>query len=316
MASAPKTRTTVAGGNDIAGTPSFWCVPCFLPMLYLVLATDAEYTKAKEFFIMSIKLMSAIFETEFRDLPYTKDGEDRKAKASTAKLLLLAIADHANDYGESAYPGYDKLEIKTALSRQGIADTLEALKQNGLVVIAEEKSRLNTNDYSINIMAFPKMSESSHLTNASQATLPAGVKPLDLNHPLTTTKPPIVLSEEEIQQVNSKVDAIIAGGQNPNNWKGRETFQPNDYPLVDWYHKVTGQDCPKSKQKDWHKAVQLWYTNNLTVKDLQAAYDMDIKWRGVFTSPNQLTDKAIALKAQPRKPDELQRNSMIRTIGQ
>jgi len=105
-------------------------------------------------------------------------------------------------------------------------------------------------------------------------------------------------------------------GKELQSWKGRETFQPNDYPLVDWYHKVTGQDCPKSKQKDWHKAVQLWYTNNLTVKDLQAAYDMDIKWRGVFTSPNQLTDKAIALKAQPRKPEELQRNSMIRTIGQ
>ena len=47
--------------------------------------------------------------------------------------------------------------------------------------------------------------------------------------------------------------------------------------------------------------------NNLTVTDLQAAYDMDIKWRGVFISPNQLTDKAIALKAQKQsthKTDE------------
>lgn len=139
---------------------------------------------------MSIKLMSAIFETEFRDLPYTKDGEVRKAKASTAKLLLLAIADHANDYGESAYPGYDKLETKTALSRQGIADTLIALKQNGLLLISDKPSRLGTNDYSINIDSFPGKYESSHLTSVSQATLPAGVKPLDLNHQLTIKDKP------------------------------------------------------------------------------------------------------------------------------
>ena len=119
---------------------------------------------------MSIKLMSAIFETEFWDLEYTKDGEERKAKASTCKLLLLAIADHANDYGESAYPGYDKLEIKTALSRQGIADTICALVNNGILTIKDEPSKLGTNDYVINIESFPKMTESSHLTSTSQAT--------------------------------------------------------------------------------------------------------------------------------------------------
>lgn len=137
---------------------------------------------------MSIKLMSAIFETEMRDLEYIKDGEYRKAKASTAKLVLLALADHANDYGESSYPGYDRLEIKTALSRQGISDTLEALKHNGLLTVSVKSSRLGTNDYTINIRAFPPMfkeaetlpalvkpldsAESSHLTHVSQATRP------------------------------------------------------------------------------------------------------------------------------------------------
>jgi hypothetical protein len=139
---------------------------------------------------MSIKLMSAIFETEMADLLYTKDGQERKAKASTAKLVLLAIADHANDYGESSYPGYDKLEIKTALSRQGIADTLDALKFNGLLFVDVAKSRLNTNNYTINLDSFPFLKdESSHLTRTSQATGLEGVKPLDLNHPLTIIKP-------------------------------------------------------------------------------------------------------------------------------
>lgn len=154
---------------------------------------------------MSIKLMSAIFETEFRDLEYTKDGEERKAKASTCKLLLLAIADHANDYGESAYPGYDKLEIKTALSRQGIADTICALVNNGILTIKDEPSKLGTNDYVINIESFPKMTESSHLTSTSQATRLARVKPLDLNHQLTITKPIGSYEPQNIEQ------AIFAG---------------------------------------------------------------------------------------------------------
>ncbi len=145
---------------------------------------------------MSVKLMSAIFETEFFDLPYQKDGEERKAKASTCKLLLLAIADHANDYGESAYPGYERLTKKTALSRQGIADTLDALEQNGILKISERESRLHTNNYTITLSAFhclnvqePMMVESSHLTTTSQVTLQTFVKPLDSNHQLTINKP-------------------------------------------------------------------------------------------------------------------------------
>ena len=112
------------------------------------------------------------------------------------------------------------------------------------------------------------------------------------------------LSSKDYEQVNAKVDAMITNSARAD-WTGREAFRSDHYPLVDWYHKVTGQDCPMSKRKDWMKAVSLWSSNALTVADLQAAYDMDISWRGVFTSPNQLTDKAIALKAQKQaQPQE------------
>jgi len=73
---------------------------------------------------MSVKLMSAIFETEFRDL---QDSEGNTTKAATAKLVLLALADHANDEGEGAYPGLTKMELKTALSRPAIINTYDAL---------------------------------------------------------------------------------------------------------------------------------------------------------------------------------------------
>lgn len=136
--------------------------------------------------------MSAIFETEFRDL---HDEEGNTTKASTAKLVLLALADHANDDGEGAYPGLTKMELKTALSRQTIINTYGALKYNGIIYLAGISKR-NTNNYTINTRAFPKTNIDGQATllvkpldSTSQATLPELVKPLDPNHPLTIQEP-------------------------------------------------------------------------------------------------------------------------------
>ena len=153
--------------------------------------------------------MSAVFKAEINDLSYTKKEKTRIAKASTVKLLLLAYADCANDEGESAYPGFTLLEIKTALSRQGIADTIEACEQNSFLFPAG-KSKRRTNSYRINLELLqsrvksldssenPRVKpldqhESSHLTNTSQVARlnPSSNHPS--NHPLkesATPKPP------------------------------------------------------------------------------------------------------------------------------
>lgn len=141
---------------------------------------------------MSVRLMSLVFEADIPDLTYIKNYETHKSKASTAKLLLLAIADHANDEGESAYPGYTRLEKKTCLSRQGISDTLESLKQNNYLSISGGPSKLGTNNYTVNINTLVKpldYHQSSHLTTL--------VKPLDYNHQLTITEPSIKEEEEK-----------------------------------------------------------------------------------------------------------------------
>ncbi len=119
-----------------------------------------------------------------------------------------------------------------------------------------------------------------------------------LNNPHTTSTnhKASPLSEKDLQQANAMVDAIIANSG--KHWQGREIFQPDHLPLVDWYHEVTGQVCRKIVRNSWMRAVADWAANNLTPDDLQAAYDADIEWRGVFTSPMQLTEKAIALRAQ------------------
>ena len=120
---------------------------------------------------MSVTLMSFVFNANLKDLAYSKDGQPRVAKASTAKLVLLAYADHANDEGESTHPSYTRLERKTALSRQGISDTLEAITQNDLMQLVGV-SRRGTNDYKINIEKLQAL--------CTPIVFPEkGVKPLD-----------------------------------------------------------------------------------------------------------------------------------------
>ena len=151
---------------------------------------------------MSVKLMSAIFETEFRDL---QDNEGNTTKAATAKLVLLALADHANDEGESAYPSIDRLAKKTALSPQTIRNTFDALKHNGIVFLVGS-SKYMTNNYTINTKSFPCLNGNNDIfsplnplegsngyLNPSNGSLDP-LNPLDPNHHLTINKPSVGLS--------------------------------------------------------------------------------------------------------------------------
>lgn len=197
---------------------------------------------------MSIKLMSAIFETEFRDL---QDAEGNITKASTAKLVCLALADHANDEGEGAYPGLTKMERKTALSRQGIINVYDALKHNGIIYL-EGESRLGTNNYSINKNAFPHATDGSQptllvnpLDSGSQPTLPEVVNRVDLNHTLTIKEP-------------SLVDASLAS-QAPGKWKKlTEKTQQDRRDLLKTAEKIEAELGVKPDLKDnkWKRTVR------------------------------------------------------------
>lgn len=48
------------------------------------------------------------------------------------KLVLLALADHANDDGE-CYPSLRKIEAKTGLSKQGLINAIKRLMDLGLI---------------------------------------------------------------------------------------------------------------------------------------------------------------------------------------
>jgi hypothetical protein len=78
----------------------------------------------------------------------TDDG--RTVPDSTAKFVLLALADHASDEGEGAYPGVKRICKKTSMSSQTVCNALNALRHNGYTTYVG-KSKSDTNNYTINI---------------------------------------------------------------------------------------------------------------------------------------------------------------------
>lgn len=255
---------------------------------------------------MSIEIMSAIFETEFPgDFEYEKNGQKRTAKASTAKLLLLAIADHCNDDG-IAYPGLSRLEVKTALSRQGVLDTIKALKYNGILQVVGVKDKHKTNMYQLNLRFFkPTMKDMPQqvyggvvkpLDQGSQATLPAVVKPLGLNHHLTIIKP---LSKKDYQNADKQVLDII--GASDKAKKRTDTLLPEIYQeFARAFTDATGLQYITSQRKKWVGAFEDW--NNLGVKaeDVPLAVESLVGY--TITSPMSLTNTLNGIVAR-RKVD-------------
>lgn len=171
---------------------------------------------------MSVKLMSAIFETEFRDI---QDSEGNTTKAATAKLVLLALADHANDEGESAYPSVGRLAKKTALSSQTIRNTFDALRHNGIVTLAGT-SKYMTNNYTINTKSFPRLHgnqddfpplnpldpSNEYLDPSNESLHP--LNPLDPNHHLTIIESSFPLSIENAIAVDQPITQTMLDKEN------------------------------------------------------------------------------------------------------
>lgn len=77
---------------------------------------------------MSIKLMTAVWE--------------RQDLSSTHKLVLLALADWANDEG-LCWPSINRLADKTSMTGRGVQKTIRALEQMGFVRREEETGKGN-----------------------------------------------------------------------------------------------------------------------------------------------------------------------------
>jgi hypothetical protein len=253
--------------------------------------------------------MSAIFETEFRDI---EDAEGNKTKASTAKLVLLALADHANDAGEGAYPSLERLAKKTALTRHCIIETFDALKHNGLISY-QGVSRLGTSNYTVNPRCYPGADDGGNPrllaingvvisdNQGSNPGLPEGVISDNPNRTLITNKPPNAggLTELEHAQANAQVDAMIANSRK-KTYANRDKIPEPYLAYSDCYNRLTGQEPTKRVISQWLMEFSLWQAEGLSVNNIEAAYKHAMRPEGGFlvARPGSLTNTAVAMKSK------------------
>lgn len=201
-------------------------------------------------------------------------------------------------------------------SENTIQRVFASLEEKGLVVsIQPMKSRYDrTKYYRIDYTKLDGI-EDTKMTPIDDPNL---VSSLDESETTTEKTKDFSLSEEEIHQANAKVDYIIEANKQPDNYyQGRELIRENLLIYADWYNKVSGQVMTKRVQKDWWKTLDIWREEGLTLPDLQTAWDNRIAWRKNITSPSELTNDAVAIKAAGKaapKTDPKERATILRTL--
>lgn len=197
---------------------------------------------------MSVRLMSAVFEHPMPDLSIEKDGARKTIKASTVKLVLLALADCANDDGKGAYPSIDTLAKKTAIrSRTTLVDCLDALQEAGYISYAG-RSEYNTANYSLHMGALNSPASGLSPKAESPASAHAKVQPVEKKSPATVLKPSVNPSDKpsvkdggEAAPPEPEYVDVWEGEFNPPGIK-RKPPQPETKPMQIALATVMGYD--------------------------------------------------------------------------
>ena len=200
---------------------------------------------------MSVRIMSAVFENQ--------------ELTSTEKLIMLALADHANDEGKSIYPSQDTLARKTSLARPTINKHIQALVDKGyLRKIRYMEERSNVLELEIIVECLYK---------GCNGGLHPGVTEDDSNH-----------------HINHQLTI--------NNLI-------NEPDLFDSCQKIyeTKKGLPVTDGKSFALMVKEFQDQGVTVEDYAAAIeamDADPKYKG--TKPTSYKNWAIGYAREKRNP--------------
>jgi len=205
---------------------------------------------------MSIKLMSMVW-----DLPLR----------SNEKIVLLAIADHANDEG-FAYPGYDRLEKKCGISRATLAKTIKFLSFADLVTITQRAEIGVGKKSSLYQIIAPKSITPELIDKIAQArrkvqTLKSSVaelrkvQTLNANSSNTEQEPPVLTTSIESSVISAKknfkaptIDEVAQYCVDRKNKIDPCKFI-NYYEATNWFRG-------KTKIKNWKACVRTWEQNS------------------------------------------------------
>ena len=148
-------------------------------------------------------------------------------------MVLLAMADHANDQGESVYPSVARLAWKTGCSERHVQRAMTYLREKGILIKVAEPRYHRPTEYKID------MSRASR----KQAFAPQGVTP----------RSPI---ETGVTPASQRGDARVVSGVTPASQRGDAEVIRTISESSKNHHESSSQAKPEKPRKPTEN--QLW----------------------------------------------------------
>ncbi len=207
---------------------------------------------------MSIKIMASIFAMQ--------------GITSSKKLVLLSLADHANDEGHSVYPSIDRTAQRTGLTSRGVRKIVKELVNDGFLIPVVKSHGYHTNEYRIDAQKLSQFAAQAENANPEPRSLYAEVnpEPCAVNpEPHSINPEPRSAESSLIIKKHKDTDAKIASvkQQTPKN----QNHLPFRNSLIAFFVECTGISGPP---RDVKAANRLWTTPIYRIGEL---VDFDIQ---------------------------------------
>lgn len=192
---------------------------------------------------------------------------ERSRSKKNARLLLLAIADCANDEGRQAYPSMPKLQQKTGLSERSVTNLVAELEKLGELKVSRNAGPRGCNLYTVVMTpAESAPPQNLHPRKTRQAP-PQNLRPTPAKSAPGTIREP---SKEPSLKTHS-ADALPLTAFADSDAKRPRRPNPPDDPaknpaFMDWYRTYPRAAARPDAYRAWSKAVAKISADELLAK--------------------------------------------------
>lgn len=217
----------------------------------------------------------------------------------TQKLVLLALADNANDEGV-CWPSRENISDKTGLTTKAITDAVNALKESG--ILSTQKMRGNRNQYQIssNLGLAPVVTLSDHSSNPrSPLVVTEGAYSSNLGLlPIyrTNQEPPLEPTKEPVSHTYADVDILEPVCKPVDEWK------ESQYGFEEFWKAYPNKSGKPAACKNWLKLKPSRELVDTILANIKARLDCGqwsldrkqyIKWPQGYISNQMWLDEVI-----------------------
>ena len=199
----------------------------------------------------------------------------------TRKLVLLKLADNANDKGE-CFPSYQHIADHCEVSRRSVISHIDALIKMGLV---EKKLRKNQDGSSSNLYILHLEKGSENISPITNHSINQSINHIDLSLQTKTpaTSPAKKFSFTEMDLAMAKEMFAHIQKLNPNHKQPNFEAWANDIRLLG---ERDGKSYPEIIELfEWANQDRFWQANILSPRKLREKWDVLVLQRNRQAKP-------------------------------